>query len=173
MVFIFNNWKLRKNSYFWLRCSEKTLGELIMKTKSFLFHFNFSSKFLGINQTLPHGSTAGTLLAPSWNEVLFSPWFGFTSHFDNYICWHPYQNSRWKTSYCRLMHKDESAQSLDSQNSNSIPSHTFSPGGPSSPVIWLYLLQKDIQTLVLGIYKYTQTRTKPKMSNKTQKYDSN
>lgn len=39
-----------KNSYFSMRCSEKTLGEL-MKSTCFLFPFNFSSKFLRIKQT--------------------------------------------------------------------------------------------------------------------------
>lgn len=51
IMFIFSNWKLRKNSYFSMRCSEKTLGELTMKSTCFLFPFNFSSKFLGIKQT--------------------------------------------------------------------------------------------------------------------------
>jgi len=45
------------------------------------FPFNISSQFLGNNQTLPHGSTVGTLLAPVVNEVQLSPCFGFTSHF--------------------------------------------------------------------------------------------
>lgn len=51
MLFIFSNRKLRKNSYCSMRCSEKTLGELIMKCTCFLFPLNFSSKFLRIKPT--------------------------------------------------------------------------------------------------------------------------
>lgn len=50
-MFIFSNWKLKKNSYFSIRCFEKTLGNLIMKGTCFLFPFNFSPKFLRIKQT--------------------------------------------------------------------------------------------------------------------------
>lgn len=101
-LFIFSNWKLRKYSYFSVRCSEKTLGELVMKRTCFLFPFKFSSKFLGIKQTC-HTALQLALLWLHFEMKLSYHCVLATLHITNL----PYQNS-WpsrKTSYCRLIHK--------------------------------------------------------------------